>query len=135
MRISDWSSDVCSSDLRDTHAFPATPPAGTPAAVRYNACPRGGAHLPLRERARGADAADVVESHGMRFRAPASVRRSSEKHGTHPQAGRTRGTSRPGNERPLIPSGIAGIAAAFIARMLDLNDEIATCVAPKAGAP
>src|SRR3546814_1002561 len=65
---------------RDTHAFPATPPAGTPAAVRYNACPRGGAHLPLRERARGADAADVVESHGMRFRAPASVRRRSEEH-------------------------------------------------------
>src|SRR3546814_20302118 len=71
----------------------------------------------------------------MRFRAPASVRRSSEQRRTHPQAGRTRGTSRPGNERPLIPSGIAGIAAAFIARMLDLNDEIATCVAPKAGAP
>src|SRR3546814_18119568 len=117
MRISDWSSDVCSSDLRDTHAFPAPPPAGTPAAVRYNACPRGGAHLPLRERARGADAADVVESNGMRFRSPASVRRSSEKPGTHPHAGRTSGTSRPGKEIHFIPSGLTGIPAAVIHTM------------------
>ncbi|MBB5708749.1 hypothetical protein [Sphingopyxis panaciterrulae] len=41
-----------------------------------------------------------------------------------------RGALRPGNERPLILSGIVGIATAFIARMLDLNDETATCVGP-----
>ena len=81
------------------------------------------------------DAAAAAESRGMGFRAPASVRRSSEQSGPHPKAGWMRGTSRPGNERPLILSGIAGIAAAFIARMLDLYDEIATCVVPEAGAP
>lgn len=120
---------------RDTYAFPLTRPIGASVAVRHNACPRGGAHLPLRERAPCVDAVAAVESHGMSFRALASVRRSSKRRGTHRQAGRTRGTSRTNNERPLTMSGIVGIATAFIARMLDLNDEIATCVVTKAGAP
>ena len=120
---------------RDTHAFLLRSPAGTPAAVRHNACPRGGANLPLRERARCVDAVAAVESRGMGFLAPASVRRSSEQRGTQPRTGGTRRTPRPGSERSSILSGIAGIATTFIARMLDLNDEIATCVAPMAGAP
>ena len=120
---------------RDTHAFPLTPPAGTPVAVRHGEWPRGSARLPLPERVRRAGAVAAIESRGMSIRAPASVRRSSGQRGTHPKAGRTRGTFRPGNGIPLIMAGIVGIVPAFIARMLDLNDEIATCAAPEAGAP
>jgi hypothetical protein len=71
----------------------------------------------------------------MDFHAPASVRRSSGQRASPAKAGRTRGTPHPGNERPSIPSEIAGFATAFIVRRRDLTDEIATCVIPEAGAP
>lgn len=120
--------------IRDTHAISLRPPAGVPAAVRPNGR-RGGARPPRGGRVRRVGAVAAVKSRGMSFHAPASARRPREQRGMLPKAGRTRGASRSGSERPSIQPDIVGIATAFVARMLDLNDGIATCALPEAGAP
>src|SRR3546814_20428438 len=72
MRISDWSSDVCSSDLRAGHAVAPLPPSATPEQIAVMAQDSDAGHLfwDAPNAAALADVADRLPARRIRFDTP-----------------------------------------------------------------